>query len=123
AGEGPTEVLALSENGQPGEPRLEPLEAKLLEKPHIIGDRPTPLMVVIGDIVGQPCMPGAGQPPPPVTDQPALAHRPSPPLQSFPFCSRRGHSRTQGRPAVGVPATSVPRFFCMARTRRRAVDS
>src|SRR5690606_40220472 len=41
------EALALPEDGQPGEPRLEAFEAELLEQPRVVDHRPSPLPVVI----------------------------------------------------------------------------
>ncbi len=49
-GEGGTEILALPEDRQPGEPRLEALQAELLEKAAVVGDGPAPFLVVIAEI-------------------------------------------------------------------------
>jgi len=46
-GEGATKGVALAEDRQPRQPALEPLEAELLEDADLIGDRATPLVVVV----------------------------------------------------------------------------
>src|SRR5690606_36672046 len=45
--EGFAEVLALAQDGQPGQAGLESLQADLLEKPPVVAYRPPPFMVVI----------------------------------------------------------------------------
>ena len=47
------EPLPLAEDRQPGEPRLEALEGELLEEPAVVGHRPSPLLVVVGEVVGR----------------------------------------------------------------------
>ena len=47
AREGAAERLALAEDGQPAQARLEPFEADLLEQAVVVGDRPAPLGVVV----------------------------------------------------------------------------
>ena len=47
------EGLALAQDRQPGQPGLEALEAELLEQPHILRDRKSPLGVVIGAVFGR----------------------------------------------------------------------
>src|SRR4051812_11062796 len=50
AGERLAEALALAQDCQPREPRLEALQAELLEQPLVVGDREAPLRVVIGAV-------------------------------------------------------------------------
>ncbi len=45
--ERPAKRFALAEDRQPGKPRLEPLETELLEQAALVGDRASPLAVVI----------------------------------------------------------------------------
>jgi hypothetical protein len=52
-GKGGAEILALAQDRQPGQARLEAFEADLLEQADIIGYRPAPFVIVIGQIVGQ----------------------------------------------------------------------
>ena len=47
AGERGAEVLALAQNRQPRQTRLEAFEAKLLEQTHVVGDRMAPFVVVV----------------------------------------------------------------------------
>ena len=51
AGEALPEILALAEDRQPGQARLEALEADLLEQAEIVGDRTPPFAVMIDGIV------------------------------------------------------------------------
>ena len=44
------EVLALAEDRQPGQPGLEALEAQPLEQATLVGDGPSPFLVVVGDV-------------------------------------------------------------------------
>src|SRR5262249_51643101 len=44
------EPRALPEDGQPREPRLEPLEADLLEEPPVLAHGEAPLAIVVGDV-------------------------------------------------------------------------
>src|SRR5690606_31537839 len=48
--EGLAEVLALSEDGEPAQPRLEPFETELFEQPCVGRDRPAPFLVVVADV-------------------------------------------------------------------------
>ena len=50
AGEGGAEVLALAQDRQPRQPGLEALEAQPLEQAALVGDGPSPLLVVVGDV-------------------------------------------------------------------------
>src|SRR5262249_12388312 len=50
AGKGAAERLALAENRDPGEPRLESLEAQALVETALVAHRPPPLLVVVGDV-------------------------------------------------------------------------
>ena len=59
AGERLAEILALAQYGQPGQARLEPFEADLLEQPLVVGDRPTPFVVVVVQVVRQIAVPEA----------------------------------------------------------------
>src|SRR4029078_1905502 len=52
AGEGAAERLALAQDREPGEPRLEPLERELLDQPYVVGDGQPPLVVVVRAIGG-----------------------------------------------------------------------
>src|SRR5690606_10402262 len=63
AGEGGAEVLPLAQDHQPRQPRLEALQGQPLEDPVVSPDRPSPLLVVVGDIVGRGGGPGAADPP------------------------------------------------------------
>ncbi len=49
-GERGAEVVPLAQDGQPRKAGLKPFEADLLEQPPVIGDRPSPLVVVVADI-------------------------------------------------------------------------
>ena len=49
-GETGPEALPLPQDGQPGEPGLEPLEADLLEQADVVHDGVPPLVVVIGPV-------------------------------------------------------------------------
>ena len=49
-GERGPERLSLAEDRQPGQPRLEPLEAQPLVDGPLRGDRPAPLVVVVGQV-------------------------------------------------------------------------
>ena len=60
-GEGGPEVLPLAQDGQPGQPGLEALQAEPLEDADVAADRPAPLLVVIGEILGSAQTPGAAQ--------------------------------------------------------------
>ncbi len=44
------ERFALAQDREPGEPRLEPFEADLLEEAPVFADRKAPLLVVVGDV-------------------------------------------------------------------------
>ncbi len=56
------EILALAQDGEPGQARLEALEAELLEQAPVLGDRPAPFGVVIGLVVGKAARPPAARP-------------------------------------------------------------
>jgi hypothetical protein len=45
-----SERLALAQDRQPGEPRLEAFETEPLVDPALVGDRATPLLVVVGEV-------------------------------------------------------------------------
>ena len=53
AGERLPEVVALPQDRQPGEARLEPLEHELLEQAAVVVDREAPLGVVVGLVLGR----------------------------------------------------------------------
>ena len=55
------EILALPEDGQPGQSRLETFEADLLEQPDVVADRPAPFVVVIVAVELVIAGPGAAQ--------------------------------------------------------------
>src|SRR5690606_26156459 len=57
--EGAPEVLALAQDGEPGQPRLEAFQAELLEEPLVLGHRTAPLLVVIVLVVRQARLPPA----------------------------------------------------------------
>jgi hypothetical protein len=57
--EGRPERLALPQDRQPGEARLEPLEAQPLVEPLLVPDRATPLLVVVGEVPGVRGLPAA----------------------------------------------------------------
>src|SRR5262245_58188501 len=61
--EGLTEVLALAQDGEPRKPRLETLEAYLLEQTPVVRDRTAPLVVVIVTVKPVIAMPEAARPP------------------------------------------------------------
>ena len=44
------EVVALAKDGDPAQARLKAFQADLLEEPAIVGDRPSPFLVVIPDV-------------------------------------------------------------------------
>lgn len=46
-----SEVFTLAENSQPGEPRLESLQANLFEEAEIVGDRAAPFFVVVSLVI------------------------------------------------------------------------
>jgi len=72
-GEGAPEVVALAQDRQPRQTGLEALEADLLEQPVIVMDVPSPLVIVVGDVVGiLPRPPAAG--PAVRADDEAVAH-------------------------------------------------
>ena len=50
-GERAAERLPLAEDCEPRQPGLEPLEANLLEQPHVVRDREAPLLVVVADVL------------------------------------------------------------------------
>ena len=50
AGESRPEALALAQDGEPRQSRLEALEADLLEQAPVIRDRESPLVIVVGDV-------------------------------------------------------------------------
>src|SRR5690606_27032783 len=50
AGERPAEGLALLQDRQPAQPRLEALEAELLEEAPVVAHRPAPLVVVVREV-------------------------------------------------------------------------
>jgi len=60
-GERGPESLALAQDGQPGEPGLEPLEAQPLVDTPLRGDRPAPLLVVVGQVERIGRLPAASQ--------------------------------------------------------------
>ena len=62
AGEAFPEILALPEDRQPGQARLEALEADLLEQAKIVRDRTAPFAIVIDGIVGRARAPEAALP-------------------------------------------------------------
>src|SRR5256885_765025 len=52
-GEAPREASALAQDRRPRQPRLEALEAELLEEAHIVAHRSPPLGVVVVDVLGR----------------------------------------------------------------------
>ena len=75
------EVLPLAQDRQPRQPGLEPLEAHLLVQAHVVGNRQTPLGVVIRLVVVVALAPPARQrpvssPPQPLRHSGRLAHAP-----------------------------------------------
>ena len=61
AGEGLAKILALAQDGQPGQAGLKTFEADLFEQPAVVGDRPAPFMVVVVQIVRQIAVPEAAR--------------------------------------------------------------
>ena len=61
-GESRAEILALAQDGQPGQAGLEAFEADLFEQPPIVGDRAAPFVVVIAAVERIAAVPGAAQP-------------------------------------------------------------
>src|SRR5689334_1155146 len=59
AGKSLAEILALAEDRQPGQARLEAFEAYLLEEPLVVDDRPSPLPIMICGVFRDAAMPGA----------------------------------------------------------------
>ena len=68
------ERLALAQDRQPREAGLKPLEAQLLEQPHVIGDGKAPLAVVVGAVLGSRAGPPAAGDAVRARNQPVLAH-------------------------------------------------
>ena len=62
AGEGGTERLALAQDRQPRQARLEALEHEALVDGVLVANRPAPLAVVVGEVVGGAEPPRAAQP-------------------------------------------------------------
>jgi hypothetical protein len=54
-------VLALAQDGEPGETRLEALEAELLEQAAVVAHREAPLAVVVGAVGRIGAAPGAAR--------------------------------------------------------------
>ena len=82
--EGTAKVLALPQNRQPRESRLEPLERELLEQPRVVGDRPPPFVVVISDVE-------------------KVGRRPPAPHGAVQAAQRRRHLAHGGRPRIRPP--------------------
>ena len=57
----PAEGGPLPQDGEPGQPRLKSLEAKLLEELRLVGDWEAPLLIVVGDVVGRGEAPAAAE--------------------------------------------------------------
>jgi N-acetylglucosamine kinase-like BadF-type ATPase len=62
ASEGRAEVFPLPQDRQPGQPRLEGLEAQPFEDHRVIADRAAPFGVVVGEVLRGAESPGAAQP-------------------------------------------------------------
>lgn len=60
-GEGRPETLAFPQDGEPRESRLETFETEFLEERSLVGDRATPLDVVVHEVVGRRHAPGTTQ--------------------------------------------------------------
>jgi hypothetical protein len=63
SGEGLPEPVALPEDRQPGQTRLEPFQAELLVEADVVDHRPAPLVVVVRLVVRRAARPGAPSPP------------------------------------------------------------
>lgn len=50
-GKGSAEIFAFAEDGEPGEPGLKSFEADFFEEAEVIGDSPTPLIVVVTKVI------------------------------------------------------------------------
>ena len=84
------EALALSEDRQPRQPRLEPLQTQLLEEAIVVEDRSAPFVVVIGDVVG--CRGAPTAPFAPVGADNQIVHAPEHARGSAATAPRRPHT-------------------------------
>ena len=105
AGEGAAEVLALAQDRQPREAGLEALQHQPLVEAAVVGDRPAPLLVVVGDVVGRGGAPRAAAaavgPGARVSRRSAIgAERERPFGGTLAPCARRS-SHAEGRPTCG----------------------
>ena len=74
AGECRTEVLSFAQDRDPGQARLEALQAQLLEQTHVGGDRMPPLLVVVVHVQGVVTAPPAPGDPIGPHSQPIAGH-------------------------------------------------
>jgi hypothetical protein len=77
AGEGTAEVLALSQDREPGQTRLEALEAELLEDVAVVRRRSAPFLVVVGPVERVVAVPQAAHQAVRPGDQPIFARFPA----------------------------------------------
>src|SRR5690606_8792976 len=59
--EGLAEILALAQDGEPGQARLKPFQAQLLEQAPVVRDRPSPFAVMVTQIVRKVAVPGTAR--------------------------------------------------------------
>lgn len=93
--ESAAEMLALPQDGEPGQAGLEALEAELLEEIAVVGRGPAPLLVVVGTIERVAPVPGAAQAPIGAKRQPVQELGPT-----GQFCSKR-------RPLLSSTSTAI----------------
>ena len=89
-GERCPEVVALAQDRQPRQARLEPLQTELLEQPRVVGDPEPPLGVVIADVVGS-------RPTPRTPPHPIVTHNQFHPLRVAPPRSMQQTTRYSTR--------------------------
>ena len=107
SGERLPEVLSLSQNGQPAQPRLKSFETDLLEEAPIVVDRPSPFVIVIRCVVRTAYAPPAAR-------EPVLA-------ENEPLCQTRHWRRRRLGPLPGAPRAGfrrAPPGSHRARSRR-----
>src|SRR5690606_5453528 len=96
AGKGSAEAFPLAQDGQPGQARLEPFQADLLEQPVVAGDGIAPFLVMVATVIVEISMPRAAQPPVHAFHQSFCRHCPL----RFPFVPLYHSSTTFGKRAI-----------------------
>ena len=96
-GERPPERVALAEDREPRQSRLEALQAEFLVDAAVVGQRPAPLVVVVGLVLGRAAGPGTAPLPVRTPDRrqlPRVAH----PAKATAELTRRTGSHRPSRP-------------------------